>query len=89
MADGKTNEQQCITKVGARRGDFAFGSLSALVLGLPLSRKLFGNFIITFLFVMVAGQTFSNIPTSSMHTVVCDFYETSFTYIFHSDFYCL
>ena len=36
-----TNVQQCIAKIGARRCDFDYSSLSASVLGLTLSKKLF------------------------------------------------
>ena len=55
--------QPCIAASGARRCNFSYISLSALVLRLTRSKNLFGNFIIIFLFIISAGQTIFNFPT--------------------------
>jgi len=52
-----------LPKVGAGRCNFSYNSLSALVWGLTLSKKLFNNFIIAFQIIIATGQTFFKTPT--------------------------
>ena len=61
-----------LAKYGAGQANIGCSSLSASVWGWTFSKKLFGNFIIIFLFSIATGLDQQQIPrTSSMQNVAC------------------
>jgi hypothetical protein len=69
--------QHCIAKIGAGHRNFSSSNIASSVWGLTRSNKLYGNFIIIFLFSISTGAgPAMNILTSAMQTVVMQWWPS-------------